>query len=124
MQVDSDWHNTYSSEPWQDLGKPRLKESALQLKQFDGTIIKTWGTFKGKLETKNHLEIILITVVACTKDHGLLGINLLKVDSLKLVNSMESEEQEIGLLKGYKTSIHLKEQSSKQDDYPYTVYLL
>ena len=25
---------------WQDLGKPRLKKSTLQLKQFNGTIIK------------------------------------------------------------------------------------
>ena len=42
---------------------------------------------------------------------------------------MESEEQEIGLLKGYKASIYLKEDStildiSKQDDYPYIFYLL
>ena len=26
---------------WQNFGKPRLKKSILQLKQFDGTIIKT-----------------------------------------------------------------------------------
>ena len=37
----------------------------------------------------------------------LLGIDTLKVDTSKLVNSMESEEQEIGLLKGYKVSIRL-----------------
>ena len=60
-------------------------------------------------ETKNRFEIIPITVVACTKDHGLLGVDVLKVDTLKLVNSMESEEQEIGLLKGYKASTCLKE---------------
>ena len=93
---------------WQDLGKPRLKKSALQLKQLDGTIIKTLGTFKGMFETKNRFEIISIIVMACTKDYGLLGIDVLKVDTLKLVNSMESEELEIGLLKGYEASIHLK----------------
>ena len=60
---------------WQDLGKPKLKKSILQLKQFNGTIIKTIGTLEGIFETKNHFEIILITVVACAKDHGLLGIN-------------------------------------------------
>ena len=60
-------------------------------------------------ETKNHFEIIPITVVACTKDHGLLSIDVLKVDTSKLVNLMELEEQDIGLLKGYKASIHLKE---------------
>ena len=53
----------------QDSEKPRLKKSALQLKQFDGTIIKTLGTFEGTFETKNHFEMIPIIVVACTKDH-------------------------------------------------------
>ena len=76
---------------WQDLGKLRLKKSALQLKQFNGTIIKTSGTFNSTFETKNQFEIIPITVIACTKDHELLGIDVLKVDTLKLVNSMESE---------------------------------
>ena len=56
---------------WQDLGKPRLKKSTLQLKQFDGTIIKTLGTFKGMFETKNLFEIIPITVMASTEDLGL-----------------------------------------------------
>ena len=94
---------------WQDLGKPRLKKSTLQLKQMDGTIIKILGTFEGMFETKNCFEIIPITVMACTKDHGLQDIDLLKVDSVKLVNPMELGEQEIGLLKGYKASIRLKE---------------
>ena len=80
---------------WQDLEKPRLKKSVLQLKQFDGTIIKILGTFEGTFETKNRFEIIPITVMACTKDHGQLGIDVLKVDTSKLVNSMEAEEQEI-----------------------------
>ena len=94
---------------WHDLGKSRLKKSALQLKQLDGTIIKTLETLEGTFETKNRFEIILVTVIACTNDHGLRGIDVLKVDTSKLVNSMESEEQEIGLLKGYKASIRLKE---------------
>ena len=47
--------------------KPRLKKSALQLKQFAGTIIKTLGTFEGTFETKNRFEIIPITVVACVE---------------------------------------------------------
>ena len=80
----------------------------MQLKQFDG-IIKTLGTFEGTFETKNRFEIIPIRVMACTKDHGLQGIDILKVDISKLVNSMELEEQEIRLLKGYKASICLKE---------------
>ena len=79
---------------WQDLEKQRLKKSTLLLKQFDGTI-----------ETKNHFKIMPITVVVCTKDHELLGRDVLKVDTSKLVNSMELEKQEIGLLKGYEASI-------------------
>ena len=94
---------------WQNLGKPRLKKSTLKPKQFDGIVIKTLGIFKSTFETKDRFEIISITVVACTKDHGLLGIDVLKVDTSKLVNFMEAEEQEIGLLKGYKASIRLKE---------------
>ena len=94
---------------WQNLGKLSLKKSALQLKQFDDTIIKTLGILEGTFETKNRFEIMSITVVACTKDHGLLGIDVLKVDTSKLVNSIETKEQEIGLLKGYKASIRLKE---------------
>ena len=93
---------------WQDLGKPRLKKSTLQLRQFDGTIIKTLGTFKSTFETKNRFEIIPITVIAYTKDHGLLGIDVLKVDTSKLL-SVESEKQEIGLLKRYKASFRSKE---------------
>ena len=38
---------------WQDLGKPRLKKSTSQLRQFDGTIIKTLGIFEGTFETRN-----------------------------------------------------------------------
>ena len=49
---------------WQDLGKPRLKKSSLQLEQFDDTIIKTLCTF----ENKNRFEIIPLTVVASTKN--------------------------------------------------------
>ena len=110
MQVDTSSGITLISVNfWQDLGKPRLKKSILQLKQFDGTIIKTLGTFEGTFETKNHFEIIPVTVVACTKDHGLLSIDVLKVDTSKSINSMELEEQEIGLLKAYKASICLKE---------------
>ena len=81
----------------------------MQIKQFDGNIIKTLDTFEAMYVTKNRFEIIPITVVACTKDYGLLGIDVLKVDTSKLVNSMESEEQEIGLLKGYKAIYRLKE---------------
>ena len=60
-------------------------------------------------ETKNRSAVIPITVVAFTKDQGPQGIDVLKVYSSKLVNSIESKKQEIGLLKDYKASIRLKE---------------
>ena len=53
--------------------------------------------------------MILITVVVCNKDYGLFGIDLLKVDIIKLINSIKPEENNIGLLRRYKASIHLKE---------------
>ena len=108
----------------QDLGKLRLTMSPLQLKQFDGTIIQTLGTFKGMFETKNCFEMILIMIMACTKDHGLLGIDVLKVDTSKLVDSLELEEQKIKLLKSYKASIRLKENyhPSKMITYTHFTY--
>ena len=50
-----------------------------------------------------------ITVVACSKDHGRLYIEVLKVDTTKLVNSMKTEENNIGLLRVYWVSIRLME---------------
>ena len=53
--------------------------------------------------------MIPIVVVACNKDPGLLGIDVLKVDTSKLINSVKANESNIVLLRGYKTSIYLKE---------------
>ena len=55
-------------------------------------MIKTQGTFEGTFEAKNRFEIVPITVVACTKDQGLLGMDVLRVDTSKLINSMQSEK--------------------------------
>ena len=56
---------------WQNLGKLKLQKSTLQLKQFDGTIIKILSTFKGTFETKKRFEIIPITdymnVLSCRR---------------------------------------------------------
>ena len=57
------------------------------MKQFDGKVIKLMGTFEGTFETKMRFEIIQITVVACNKDYGLLGIDMLKVNKPKFINS-------------------------------------
>ena len=60
------------------------------------------GTIEGSLETtKNRLEMIFITVEAWSKDHGQLGIDVLKLDTLKLIYSIKPEKNNIGLLNGY-----------------------
>ena len=47
MQVDTGSYITLTPvNIWQELGKPRLKKSTLELKQFDDTVIKTLGTFE------------------------------------------------------------------------------
>ena len=51
------------------------------MKQFDGIIIKVMVTVKRTFETKIHFELIPITRVACNKDQGPLGIDMMKVDS-------------------------------------------
>ena len=33
-----------------------------------------------------------ITVAGCNKDHGLLGVDVLKVDTTKLINSLKAEK--------------------------------
>ena len=52
--------------------------------------------------------MISTTVVACIKYHGLLGIDEEKMNLTKLINSIK-EGKNIGLLRGYRTRIYLKE---------------
>ena len=57
-----------------------------------------------------------ITVVVCTKDHDAARYSYSMLTHLwKLVNSMELEKQEIGLLKGYEASIRLRENCHPRD---------
>ena len=51
--------------------------------------------------------MIPIMIVACSNDEGLLGIDTFKVDTTKLINFIK--EYKIGLLKGYKANVPLKE---------------
>ena len=46
------------------IGKPKLRKSNLQFKQFDGTVIKVMNTFEGKLGTKKRFKMIPIKVVS------------------------------------------------------------
>ena len=65
--------------------------------------------FEGTFETEKCFEMIPVTVVACNKDHGLLGNEEWKVDTTKLIKSMKVEENNVGLLRSYKVNICLKE---------------
>ena len=69
--------------------KPTLRKSSLQLRQFDGSVIKTLGHFEGSLELENKLEVIPIIVTICKKNHGLLGNDVLNINSTKLINEMK-----------------------------------
>ena len=57
------------------MSKPKMRKSNLQLKQFNGTLIKVVAIFEGTFETKKRFEMIPHTVIVCNKDHGLLGID-------------------------------------------------
>ena len=52
------------------MDKPKLGKSSLPLKQFDGTVIKVIA------HLKRALEIIVIMVIACDKNHLLLGTDV------------------------------------------------
>ena len=109
MQVDMESDITSTPRKFgKKVGKPKLKNFNHELNQFVETVIKVMGTFNGIFETKKRLEMITITVVACSKDHRLLEFDVSKMDTTKLVNSIKAEENKIELLRGYRTSILLK----------------
>ena len=76
---------------WGKMGKLKLRKSNFDLKEFNGSVIKTLGSFEGIFETKISYEIIPIIVVQYTKSNGLLGIYFLKVDTVKLINRIMPE---------------------------------
>ena len=79
-----------------------------ELKQFDGMYIKTLETFEASFGTKERFEIVSIVVVDCKKSHKLIGTDVLKVDTQKLINNVKVENQDISTLKGYKATVKLK----------------
>ena len=92
---------------WEHTGKPTFRKSKLQLRQFDGSVIKTLGYFEGSLELEDKFEVIPIIVTTCKKNHRLLGNNVLNKNSTKLINKIKMEKT--GKLKNYKASLELKE---------------
>ena len=85
---------------WQEMGQPKLKRSYLKLGQFDGSM-GTLEEFETNFEAKEKFEITPIIVVDCFKNHGLIGTDILKIGTAKLINNIESEEQKVDVLKGY-----------------------
>lgn len=57
------------------------------------------GKFDGTFETCDRFEIIPFTVEKCKQIYGLLPIDILKVDTLKLIYTVKLENIETGLLK-------------------------
>ena len=78
----------------------------LRLKQFDGTIIKVLREFEATLETKSKINIVGIIVADCTKNHGLIGMDIIKVNATNLVYNVEPIVQ--GRLVNYKANILIK----------------
>ena len=69
---------------WERTGKSTLQKSSLLLRQFDESVIKILGYFEGSMELEDKLEVIPI-VTTCKKNHGLLGKDVLNVNSTKLM---------------------------------------
>ena len=91
---------------WELMSKPKLQKCYLYLKQFDGTIIKVLGEFEATLETKSKINIVRIIVADCTKNHGLIGMDIIKVNTKNLVNNVEPINQ--GRLVNYRANILIK----------------
>ena len=87
--------------------KPNLWKSSSQLCQFDGSVIKTFGYFEGSLELEDKFEVIPIIVTICKKNQGLLGNDVLNINSTKLINEIKMVKTR--KLKNYKASLKLKE---------------
>ena len=92
---------------WECIGKLTLQKSKLLLCLFDGSVIKTLGYFEGSLELEDKFEVIPMIVITCKKNHGLLGNDVLNINSTKLINEIKMEKT--GKLKNYKASLKLKE---------------
>ncbi|XP_047135337.1 uncharacterized protein LOC124812559 [Hydra vulgaris] len=104
MQVDTGSQVTIIPKNfWELMSKLKLQKCYLRLKQFDGTVMKVLGEFEATLKTKSKMNIVRIIVVDCTKNHGLIGMDVLNINATKLVNSMEPIVQ--GRLINYKANI-------------------
>ena len=79
-----------------------LQKSSLLLCQFDGSL-KTLGYFEGPLELEDKFEVTPLIVTNCKKNHGLLGNDVLNINSTKLIDEIKMEKK-TGKLKKNKVS--------------------
>ena len=63
----------------------KIKKKLPKFRQFNGSVITTFGQFETTFEAKEKFEIILI-IVDGFKNHGLIGTNVLKIETAKLIN--------------------------------------
>ena len=141
MQLDSGSQATIIPKNfWMKLRQPKLHRTSHQLKQYDGSEIKTLGQFKGMVEMNGWFAVGNIVVAQCEKNHSLMGTDLLNVDFSKMsVNSISDfnkrnltkcinfkvSESKLGCLKGFQARIVLKEnaQPSYFDARPIPIHL-
>uniref|UniRef100_A0A1I8JJ12 Integrase catalytic domain-containing protein n=1 Tax=Macrostomum lignano TaxID=282301 RepID=A0A1I8JJ12_9PLAT len=111
---------------WRSLGEPKLRKSKLRLRQFDGTVIRTRGCFTALIEVGRQIACADVTVTECTKEHGLIGTDVLdfKLDTAT-VNQVERSSKPLGKLKGFRARVLLREnaQPSFFDARPLPIHL-
>jgi len=91
---------------WESLGKPPLRKCSVKLKQFDGSTIKLLGKFVAVIEAEKKIDVAEVIVADCIKEHGLLGMDVLKADATALINHVKVDE--VGRLKDFQADIVLK----------------
>ena len=55
-----------------------IEKAPPTIKTIRRTLTKVIGTFERIFETKKRFEMVSVTIVACNKDHGLLGTDVFK----------------------------------------------
>ena len=94
MQMDTgSVFNAYAKNFWQRIGKLTLRKRSLQLRQFDGSVIKTLGYFEGSLELEDKFELIPIIVTVGQKNYGLREKDVLNINFTKLLIEIKMEKK-------------------------------
>ena len=113
MQLDTGSEATLiPSNFWEQMGRPLLGKTTIKLRQYDGSVIETLGKFTTNLETEQVIKKIEVIVAKCQKEHGLIGTDVLNINSETLdinSNATSPEDQQIGCLKGFKARLLLRD---------------